>query len=137
METTSTAEVRKNVSITQKLLEKTYGRNCPEDLWPQFVDEGGYVVLGSEPVYDEVDCVLDDGEVRHTWCRWGWDMGTPVRFDSRIDAEAFVKTLKCSDERGRAYARGYIPKAAFAGLGSGLETDRMLPNNDSDEDYED
>ena len=137
MENTNTAEQPKNVSITQRLLEKTYGRNCPEEYWPKFVDDGGYVVLGSEPEYDETDCVLDEGEIKHTWCRWGWDMGTPVRFDSRLDAETFVKTLNWTDDKGRAYARGYIPQVAFAGHGTRFENDKSLPNNDSEEDYED
>lgn len=138
MENKNAEQPQRNISITQRLLMKTYGESCPENMWPKFTDEGedGYVVLGSEPTYDEVDCVLDDGVPKHTWCRWGWDMGAPVRFESRIDAEHFVKTLNCPDDRGRAYARGYIPTVAYAGAGSGLEKDRSLPNGDAEEDYE-
>lgn len=136
-ESTKQVERPRNVSITQRLLIKTYGENCPEEMWPKLRDDGGYVILGSEPTYDEVDCTLDDGELKHTWCRWGWDMGSPVRFDSRVDAEVFVKTLNCPDDRGRSYARGYIPQVAFAGKGTMFENDKALPNGDSEEDYED
>ena len=136
-ENNGTEQVQRNISITQRLLIKTYGENCPESMWPKFVDDGGYVILGSEPHYDEVDCVLSEGKPKHTWCRWGWDMGAPIRFDSPIDADIFVKTLNWTDEKGRAYARGYIPHVAFAGKGSLLENDRSLPTDDSsDEDYE-
>lgn len=136
-ETNGTVERPRNVSITQKLLTKTYGENCPEELWPTLVDDGGYVILGSEPTYDEYTCTMGEENPAHTWCRWGWDMGSPVRFDSRVDAEVFVKTLNWNDERGRSYARGYIPHVAFAGEGTGFERDTALPNGDSEEDYED
>lgn len=124
------------VSPTVRILQKLYGETAPDYVWPDLVDEGGYVVLGCEVRYDRSRCELSNVvPPEHTWCRWGWDMGVPVRFASLVDAEMFVKSLSMPDERGRILSRSYAPMVFFTGANPEYSSsDDALPRKNYYED---
>ena len=131
-------QLQRTVSPTVKILQKIYGETAPEDVWPSLVDEGGYVVLGCEVDYNRGRHeFIDRMPPEHTWCRWGWDMGAPVRFESEIDASMFVKSLSLPDERGRILSRAYSPVLFYTGADEKYATsDDALPRKNYYEDEE-
>lgn len=128
----------RTVSPTIRILQKIYGETAPESVWPDLVDDGGYVILGCEILYNRGSHEFSNKmPPEHTWCRWGWDMGAPVRFGSVVDAEAFVKSLSLPDERGRILSRSYAPMVFFAGANDDYAfNDDALPRKNYYEDDE-
>lgn len=124
------------ISPTIRILQKIYGETAPETVWPDLVDEGGYVVLGCEVSYNRNTFdITHRMPPEHTWCRWGWDMGIPVRFGSVVDAEAFAKSLILPDDKGKMYARSYVPMVFFTEANPEYATrDEALPRRNYYED---
>ena len=134
MTTDKEEPAKANYSITQMLLIKTYGEPMWNEHWPETVDSGGFIILGSKAKFNYKKREMEAEPASHTWCWWGWDAGRPVRFDSPVDAEAFVKTLSLQDENGKQYSRGNILSVVDANVNNSLkEDDGDLPYDDSDE----